>query len=94
MATEKRSAAAQLRARLDHPVIDLDGHWVEFGPQLNDYLKLVGGSKALEGFKSRPTEDGVMGWTQPSLFKTASIWARMVMSITKKSEGATVLKVK
>jgi len=34
-----------------------DGLRVEFGPQLNDYLKLVGGTKALEGFKSRPTED-------------------------------------
>ncbi len=49
-------AAAQLRARLNHPVIDSDGHWVEFGPQLNDYLKRIGGSKALDGFKSRPTE--------------------------------------
>src|SRR5258708_39212748 len=57
MAARAISAAAKLRARLDHPVIDSDGHWVEFGPQLNDYLKLVGGTKALEGFKSRPTED-------------------------------------
>ena len=57
MAANTMSAAAKLRARLDHPVIDSDGHWVEFGPQLNDYLKLVGGTKALEGFKSRPTED-------------------------------------
>lgn len=51
------TSASKLRARLNHPVIDSDGHWVEFGPQLNDYLKQVGGSKALDGFKSRPTED-------------------------------------
>jgi predicted TIM-barrel fold metal-dependent hydrolase len=57
MAADTTFAAAKLRARLDHPVIDSDGHWVEFGPQLNDYLKLVGGTKALDGFKSRPTED-------------------------------------
>ena len=57
MAADTTSTAAKLRARLDHPVIDSDGHWVEFGPQLNDYLKLVGGTKALDGFKSRPTED-------------------------------------
>ena len=56
MSTTRGSAAAQLRARLKHPVIDSDGHWVEFGPQLNDYLKRIGGSKAIEGFKSRPTE--------------------------------------
>jgi predicted TIM-barrel fold metal-dependent hydrolase len=56
MSNNRSSGAVQLRARLNHPVIDSDGHWVEFGPQLNDYLKRVGGSKALEGFKSRPTE--------------------------------------
>jgi predicted TIM-barrel fold metal-dependent hydrolase len=56
MSNNRSSEAVQLRARLNHPVIDSDGHWVEFGPQLNDYLKRIGGSKALEGFKSRPTE--------------------------------------
>ena len=45
------------RVRLNHPVIDSDGHWVEFGPQVADYLRQVGGAKAIEGFKSRPTED-------------------------------------
>jgi predicted TIM-barrel fold metal-dependent hydrolase len=49
--------ASNLRARLKHPVIDSDGHWVEFGPELSDYLKQVGGTRALDGFKSRPTED-------------------------------------
>jgi predicted TIM-barrel fold metal-dependent hydrolase len=56
MSNNRNAEAAQLRARLNHPVIDSDGHWVEFGPQLNDYLKRIGGSKALDGFKSRPTE--------------------------------------
>jgi predicted TIM-barrel fold metal-dependent hydrolase len=58
MSNNRSSEALQLRARLNHPVIDSDGHWVEFGPQLNDYLKRIGGSKALDGFKSRPTEVG------------------------------------
>jgi predicted TIM-barrel fold metal-dependent hydrolase len=56
MSNNRKLEATQLRARLNHPVIDSDGHWVEFGPQLNDYLKRIGGSKALDGFKSRPTE--------------------------------------
>jgi predicted TIM-barrel fold metal-dependent hydrolase len=51
-----RISAAALRARLGHPVIDSDGHWVEFGPQVIDYLRQVGGSKAVEGFKSKPAE--------------------------------------
>jgi predicted TIM-barrel fold metal-dependent hydrolase len=55
MANDRGSAAA-LRARLGHPVIDSDGHWVEFGPQVIDYLRQVGGTKAVEGFKAKPTE--------------------------------------
>jgi predicted TIM-barrel fold metal-dependent hydrolase len=50
------NVGAELRSRLNHPVIDSDGHWVEFGPQLMDCLREVGGSKAIDGFKARPTE--------------------------------------
>jgi len=57
MSSNGSSKGAAIRARLNHPVIDSDGHWVEFGPQVADYLKRVGGAKAVEGFKSRPTED-------------------------------------
>ena len=57
MSNNRGSRAAAVRASLNHPVIDSDGHWVEFGPQVTDYLKRVGGTKAVEGFKSRPTED-------------------------------------
>jgi predicted TIM-barrel fold metal-dependent hydrolase len=57
MSSNRSSAAAAVRTRLNHPVIDSDGHWVEFGPQVADYLRQVGGAKAVEGFKSRPTED-------------------------------------
>ncbi len=44
--------AAQLHARLNHPVVDSDGHWVEYFPVLLDYLRKVAGSKAAEGMKS------------------------------------------
>ena len=58
MSTKQGSDSAALRARLKHPVIDSDGHWVEFGPDLMDYLKEVGGSRAADGFRNRPYE----GW--------------------------------
>src|SRR5580704_5155316 len=58
MSTNQASESAALRARLSHPVIDSDGHWVEFGPDLMDYLKEVGGTRAAEGFRNRPYE----GW--------------------------------
>jgi predicted TIM-barrel fold metal-dependent hydrolase len=42
-----------IRAGLSHPVIDSDGHWVEYSPMILDYLKSVAGNKAAEGLKSR-----------------------------------------
>src|ERR1700691_1239244 len=53
MSGEHQDDARAIRARLKFPVIDSDGHWLEFGPVLVDYLKKVGGSAAAEGFLSR-----------------------------------------
>jgi len=43
------STPAQIHARLTHPVIDSDGHWVEYFPLLVDYIRNVAGNKAAEG---------------------------------------------
>ena len=32
-------SAAQLREQLDHPVVDIDGHSIEYFPALADYLR-------------------------------------------------------
>ncbi len=42
--------AAKIRASLRHPIIDADGHWLEFGPVVREQLKKIGGEKAVEGF--------------------------------------------
>ena len=47
--------AASLRARLGHPVIDADGHWLEFGPLVRERLRQIGGDRAAEGFAMFPT---------------------------------------
>jgi predicted TIM-barrel fold metal-dependent hydrolase len=44
--------AAQIHARLNHPVIDSDGHWVEYFPVMLEYLSKVAGNQAAEGMKS------------------------------------------
>ncbi len=44
--------SAQIHARLKHPVIDSDGHWIEYFPLLLEYLRGVAGNKAVEGMKS------------------------------------------
>src|SRR5437764_10677660 len=44
--------AAQIKSRLDHPVIDADGHWVEYGPVFTEQLKKVGGEDAVRGWNA------------------------------------------
>ena len=44
-------SSAQIRKQLGHPVIDGDGHIIEFGPTYVEYLKEVGGSRIVERFQ-------------------------------------------
>ena len=48
MSKAKTSRSSELRARLNHPVIDTDGHMVELFPVIFDYLKQVGGPEMSE----------------------------------------------
>jgi len=43
-----KSRSARIRSRLDHPVIDSDGHLFEFYPLFQEYLKREGGSEAAD----------------------------------------------
>jgi predicted TIM-barrel fold metal-dependent hydrolase len=51
-AAEARSKSAAVRERLNHPIIDSDGHIAEFEPAFFDHLREVGGSRAVERLKS------------------------------------------
>jgi len=58
MPGERHADPKEIHANLNHPVIDSDGHWIEYFPMVLDYLKRVGGTKAVEGLASR---DEVVG---------------------------------
>jgi predicted TIM-barrel fold metal-dependent hydrolase len=45
-----RKTAEQIRARLDHPIIDGDGHYLELGPAFLDYVRALGGHEAAAQF--------------------------------------------
>jgi predicted TIM-barrel fold metal-dependent hydrolase len=49
----RRTRSREIRAKLDHPVIDCDGHLMEFGPSVLDYLRKIGGSAFAERYLSR-----------------------------------------
>ena len=50
MSSNGHTNGASIRARLNHPVIDADGHWLEFGPMIREQMRKIGGDKAVEGF--------------------------------------------
>ena len=45
-----RLSPHEIKSRLGHPVIDADGHWIEYGPLFHEQLRKVGGDLAVEGF--------------------------------------------
>jgi predicted TIM-barrel fold metal-dependent hydrolase len=40
----------EIRADLKHPIIDADGHWIEYHPVFAEKMRKVAGSKAADGF--------------------------------------------
>lgn len=56
------TASAEIRARLNHPIIDSDGHTAEFEPALFDYIKDVGGSRAVDRLLAMPDSPLSFRW--------------------------------
>jgi predicted TIM-barrel fold metal-dependent hydrolase len=48
MTTHAHLDARTLRSRLNHPVIDADGHWLEYNPVMREEFKRIGGAAAEE----------------------------------------------
>lgn len=42
--------AQAVHAQLDHPIIDSDAHWLEFGPLVMERMREIGGEKAAAAF--------------------------------------------
>jgi predicted TIM-barrel fold metal-dependent hydrolase len=67
MKTEKKSTSAGIRQRLNHPIIDSDGHTAEFEPVLFDYLRDVGGSRAVDRLLALPDSPFSFRWYKLTL---------------------------
>lgn len=64
MDSQHQTASASLHARLTHPVIDADGHWIEFEPTLLDYLKQVGGPTMVDRYRRNEYSAGLYNWAR------------------------------
>jgi predicted TIM-barrel fold metal-dependent hydrolase len=51
-ASRPPSRSAAIRARLNHPIVDSDGHVAEFEPAFFDYLERVGGRKMVDELRA------------------------------------------
>ncbi len=61
MSAHGNASPAEIRSRLKHPVIDGDGHWVEYDPVFAERMRKVGGDKAADGYLAsmRSTRDAL-----------------------------------
>jgi hypothetical protein len=49
MSAGKEWNPEQVRSKLTHPVIDGDGHWIEYGPVFAEQVRKAAGDKAADG---------------------------------------------
>ena len=50
MSGHGKHTPAEIRNKLNHPIIDGDGHWVEYDPVFSEQMRKVGGDLAADGF--------------------------------------------
>src|SRR3979411_740984 len=50
MSGHAHHSPSEIRAKVNRPVVDGDGHWVEYDPVFSEQMRKVGGDKAADGF--------------------------------------------
>jgi len=60
--SHSQQTPAEIRATLDHPVVDADGHVVEYWPELDRYLKQEGVPGGMASFMATANFDGSRTW--------------------------------
>jgi predicted TIM-barrel fold metal-dependent hydrolase len=56
------SEVAGIREAIDHPIIDGDGHFIEFMPMVRDIVRDLAGEGAIEALRSRNIQRGYEGY--------------------------------
>ncbi|HYM31226.1 MAG TPA: amidohydrolase family protein [Candidatus Cybelea sp.] len=92
MSGSEHLSAADVRSRIDHPIIDADGHWIEYGPVFAEQIRKAGGDKAAEGFIAvgRAVRDALsMSVTERSHRRIAqeAFWARPEKNTRDRATG-------
>src|SRR6266545_876704 len=51
MQSNGHTEARKLHSRLSHPIIDADGHWIEYAPVMREEFRRIGGEAAAEALE-------------------------------------------
>src|SRR5216683_5613778 len=62
MEANGNSKSLEIRKRLNHPILDSDGHWLEFEPAVLDYLKDVAGADMVSRYQSWQRNRSIGVW--------------------------------
>lgn len=62
MTKSHSSKSAAVRARVNHPIIDSDGHMIEFEPDVLDCIRQVGGAQMVDAYVSAVAGSRLFGW--------------------------------
>jgi predicted TIM-barrel fold metal-dependent hydrolase len=62
MEADGRSKSWKIRQRLGHPILDADGHWLEFEPAVIDYLKDVAGADMIARYQWWQRNRSIGAW--------------------------------
>src|SRR5947208_16507914 len=50
MTISAQTEARKLRSRLSHPIVDADGHWIEYAPVMREEFRRIAGDAAVEAY--------------------------------------------
>ena len=79
----------KVHSRIDHPVIDSDGHFFEFYPVLDEYLEKEGGKDLLQGFYASIRDTQIDGnWHEMTLEQRRDVWRNRPVFWALQSENA------
>jgi hypothetical protein len=62
MEANHESKSFEIRRGLDHPILDADGHWLEFNPAVFDYLRDVAGNDMVARYQSWQRNRSMRVW--------------------------------
>ena len=82
----------QVHSKLNHPIVDADGHWLEYGPVFAEQMRKVGGALAADAFlaSQKTTKDNLntsVGERRRRRIGMEGFWSRAASNTRDRATG-------